>query len=192
MSWYEFLLFVHIAMAAIWAGGAVMIQFFALRILTSGEPARQVALGGDVEWIGNRLLVPASLLAVVSGVLLVIDAEAWGFGDDWIVIGLILFAITFVAGAFFFGPEGKRIGKLAEAEGPTSPVVQARVGRILAFSRPDIVLLFLIIFDMSVKPSFGDPELWIAVAVGAVLAFLLARHGLATRVQPATASESPS
>ena len=187
MSFYEFLLFVHIAMAAIWAGGAVMIQFFALRILASGEPVRQVALGGDVEWIGNRLLVPASLLAVVSGVLLVIDSEAWGFGDDWIVIGLILFAITFVAGAFFFGPEGKRIGKLAEAEGPTSPVVQARVGRILAFSRPDIVLLFLIIFDMSVKPSFGDPELWIAVAVGAVLAFLLARHGLRTRVRPAAA-----
>ena len=184
MSWYEFLLFVHIAMAAIWAGGAVMIQMFALRILRSGEPTRQVALGADVEWIGNRLLVPASLLAVVSGVLMVVEADFWSFGDDWIVIGLVLFAITFVAGAFFFGPESKRIGKLAEAEGPTSPAVQARVQRILAFSRPDIVLLFLIFFDMSVKPSFGDVSLWIAVAVAAAAAFLLARHGLATRVAP--------
>ncbi len=109
MSWYEILLFVHIAMAAIWAGGAVMIQFFALRILASGEPVRQVALGADVEWIGNRLLVPASLLAVVSGVL-------------------------------------------------------------------------MLIFDMSVKLSFGDLSLGVAVAVAAVLAFLLARHGLSTRV----------
>lgn len=33
MSWYESLLFVHISMAAIWVGGAVMIRFFALRIL---------------------------------------------------------------------------------------------------------------------------------------------------------------
>src|SRR5918999_558177 len=98
MSWYEFLLFVHISMAAIWVGGAVMIQFFALRILGSGEPARQVALGSDVEWISNRLIVPASLLAVLSGVLMVIDAAFWSFGDDWIVIGLILFGITFVAG----------------------------------------------------------------------------------------------
>jgi uncharacterized membrane protein len=178
MSWYEFLLFVHIAMAAIWVGGAVMIQFFAYRILGSGEPARQVALGGDVEWISNRLIVPASLLAVLSGVLMVIDAEFWSFGDDWIVIGLVLFAITFVAGAFFFGPESKRIGKLAEAEGPMSPAVQARIRRILALSRPDIVLLFLIIFDMSVKPSFGDLSFWIAVAVAAVVAFLLARRGM--------------
>jgi hypothetical protein len=45
VSWYEFLLFVHISMAAVWAGGAVIIQFFAARILASGEPARQVALG---------------------------------------------------------------------------------------------------------------------------------------------------
>ena len=184
MSWYAFLLFVHISMAAIWVGGAVMIQFFALRILSSGEPARQVALGGDVEWISNRLIVPASLLAVVSGVLMVVEAEFWSFGDDWIVIGLILFGITFAAGAGFFGPESKRIGKLAEAEGPTSPAVQARIGRILALSRPDIVLLFLLIFDMSVKPSFGVVSLWIALALAAVLAFVLARHGLATRAEP--------
>jgi uncharacterized membrane protein len=99
VSWYELLLFVHIAMAAIWVGGAVMIQFFAHRILGAGDPARQLALGGDVEWISNRLIVPASLLAVLSGVLMVIDAEFWSFGADWIVIGLVLFGITSVAGA---------------------------------------------------------------------------------------------
>jgi uncharacterized membrane protein len=187
MSWYEFLLFAHISMAVVWVGGAVMIQFFALRILASGEPARQVALGSDVEWISNRLIVPAALLAFLSGVLMVVDAEFLGFGDDWIVIGLILFAITFLAGSIFFGPESKRIGKLAAAEGPTSPAVQARTQRILALSRPDIVLLFLLIFDMAVKPSFDDLSLWIAVAVGVVLAFLLVRHGLATQVQAAPA-----
>jgi uncharacterized membrane protein len=188
VSWYEFLLFVHIAMAAIWVGGTVMIQFFALRILGSGEPARQVALGTDVEWISTRLIVPASLLAVVSGVLMVVDAEAWSFGDDWIVIGLVLFAITFVAGTAFFGPESKRIGKLAAVEGPTSPLVQARTRRILALSRPDIVLLFLLVFDMSAKPSFGDVSLWVAIAIAAVLAFVLARHGLAYEVRETPAA----
>jgi hypothetical protein len=50
------------------------------------------------------VLIPASALAVVSGVLLVIDSDVWGFGDDWIVLGIVLFAITFLAGALFFGP----------------------------------------------------------------------------------------
>ena len=58
---------------------------------------RLAQLGQDIEWIGGRVLVPASALAVVSGILLVIESDFWGFGDDWIVIGLVLFAITFFA-----------------------------------------------------------------------------------------------
>ena len=46
--------------------------------------------------------------AFVTGILLVIDSDFWGFGDDWIVIGLALFAVTFLAG-IFFGPESGRL-----------------------------------------------------------------------------------
>ena len=182
MSWYEFLLFVHIAMAATWVGGAAIIQFFALRALRAPNPLRLVDFGGDVEWIGQRVLVPSSLLAVVSGVLLVVDSDFWGFGDDWILIGIILFAITFAAGAGFFGPESGRLGKLAETEGPTSPVVLGRLQRLIALTRADLMLLFLIIFDMAVKPQWGDGSLWIAVLVFAALAALLVRNGLNAQV----------
>jgi uncharacterized membrane protein len=188
MSWYDFLLFVHIAMAAIWVGGTTIIQFFALRAIRSRDPARAAVVSGDVEWISNRVVVPASLLTVVAGVLLVIDSDFWGFGDDWIVIGLVLFGITFTAGVAFFGPESGRISKLAAAEGGTSPRVQARIQRILALSRADVILLFLIIFDMAVKPSFGDGSLWAAVAVAVVAGFFLVRNGLATRIEPAPAA----
>ncbi len=188
MSWYEFLLFVHIAMAATWIGGAAMIQFFALRALGSADPTRPATLARDVEWVSTRVLIPASLLTVVAGVLLVIDADFWSFGDDWIVIGLVLFAITFLAGALFFGPESGRIGKLIEAEGASSPRAQARVQRILALSRADLMLLFLIIFDMAVKPSFDDVSFYVALAAAAVLAAFLIRHGLATQMaEPASA-----
>ena len=191
MEWYEFLLFVHIAMAAIWVGGASMIQFFALRAMKATNPERMVEFGEDVGWISQRVLTPAALLAVVSGVWMVIDSDFWGFGDDWIVLGIILFAITFLAGAGFFGPEAGRIGKLVEAEGPASPLVQARLTRLLALSRADLMLLFLIIFDMAVKPQWGDASLWIAVIVFGAIAALLVRNGLNARLAatPAPAAE---
>jgi uncharacterized membrane protein len=182
VTWYEFLLFVHISMAVIWVGGGAMMQFFGLRAINAPDPMRLVQLGQDIEWIGTRVLVPSSLLAFVSGILLVIDSDFWGFGDDWIVIGLILFAITFLAGALFFGPESGRLGKLAEAEGPTSPAVQAKLQRLLALTRADLMLLFLITFDMSVKPEWGDASLWIAVLVFAALAVLLVRNGLSAQL----------
>jgi uncharacterized membrane protein len=187
MTWYEFLLFVHIAMAATWVGGAAMMQFFGLRAMRAPDPMRLVDLGEDIEWIGNRVLIPSALLAVVSGVLMVIDSDFWGFGDDWIIIGIILFAITFLAGALFFGPESGRLGKLVEAEGPTSPAVQAKLKRLLALTRADLMLLFLIIFDMAVKPSFGDASLWIAVVAFAALAAVLVRNGLNAELAAASA-----
>jgi uncharacterized membrane protein len=187
MSLYEFLLFVHIAMAVTWVGGAAMMQFFGLRAMRATDPIRLADLGADIEWIGNRVLVPSALLAVVSGVLMVIESEVWGFGDDWIVIGIVLFAITFLAGVAFFGPESGRLGKLVEAEGPTSPAVLAKLKRLLALTRADLMLLFLIIFDMSVKPSWGDASLWIAVLVFAALAALLVRNGLNARLAGAPA-----
>jgi uncharacterized membrane protein len=189
MSSYEFLLFVHVAAAAVWVGGAGILQFVAFRAMRASDPTRLANLGADIDWIGTRVFVPASALAVVSGVLMVIDSEVWGFGDDWIVIGIVLFAITFLAGTFFFGPESGRLGKLAAAEGPTSPRVLAKLQRLLALTRADLMLLFLIFFDMTVKPSWGDLSLWIAVVAFAALAVLLVRNGMNARLAAAPAAE---
>jgi uncharacterized membrane protein len=156
LTWYELWKFLHVSFALLWVGGGAMMQFFALRALASKSNERVVQFAADVEWIGGRLLTTFSAAALVTGIALVVNAPYWGFGDDWIVIGLVLFAITFVAGAAFFGPEAGRISRLAAAEGPDSPVVQARIRRILVLSRIDLVVLFLIVFDMVVKPSFSD------------------------------------
>jgi len=174
MTWYEFWKFLHVGFAVLWVGGGAMIQFFALRALRSEDNERTVEFAADVEWIGGRLLTAFSAGAFLTGIALVWNAPFWKIGDDWIVIGLVLFAVTFIAGAAFFGPEAGRISKLAVAEGPDSPAVQARIRRILMLSRIDLVVLFLILFDMVVKPSFSDGwtivgALVVAVVVAALL-----------------------
>jgi uncharacterized membrane protein len=172
LTLYELLLFVHIAAATVWVGGGAMIQFFGLRVLAGNDPVQLADFGRSVKTVGDRALVPASLTALLSGLALVWESEFWGFGDDWIVIGLILFAVTFVAGAGFFGPESGRIGKLVEAEGPAA--AEPRIRRLFVLTRIDLIVLFLIIFDMSVKPSFDD--VWtilgaLLIAAGLALAF---------------------
>ncbi len=190
MTWYEFLLFAHVSMAVIWVGGGAMIQFFALRVLKATDPLRMAEFGQDIEWISTRVFIPASALAVVTGVWMVVDSDFWTFGDDWIVIGIILFAVTFLAGSLFFGPESGRLGKLAETEGPTSPVVLQRMQRLIALSRADLMVLFLLIFDMVTKPEWGDLSLWVAIAGFAILAGVLVRNGL--RAKLAVVSAEPA
>ena len=125
------------------------------------------ALGEDIEWIANRVFIPASLLAFLSGVLLVIESDFYGFGDDWIVIALVLYATTFLAGLLFLGPESGRIGKLT-AEG--SPQAGPRTMRLIMLSRLDLVLLFLIVYDMTVKPEVGDAGSYVWAVVAAAIA----------------------
>jgi uncharacterized membrane protein len=75
VSWYEFLLFAHISMAVIWIGGGLMMQMFGLRATMSGDRERLRHLGEDIEWIGQRLFIPASLLAFLTGILLVVESD---------------------------------------------------------------------------------------------------------------------
>ncbi len=174
MSFYEFLLFAHIAGAVIWVGTATAMQLFAFRALRADDPDRIANVTSDIEWIGSRILVPVSLLTFLLGLGLVWESEAWGFGDDWIVIGLVLFAVTFLAGAGFFGPESGRISRLVASQGAGSPDAQARIRRILVLSRIDLVVLFLLVFEMSVKPSFSDGwTLTLALLAAVALALLL-------------------
>jgi uncharacterized membrane protein len=170
LTLYEFLLFLHIAAAVIWVGGGAMIQIMALRVLAKNDPVALADFAAGVERIGNRTLVPAALTAFLSGIGLVWEADFWTIGDDWIVIGLILFAVTFLSGAAFFGPESGRVKKQIEAEGPVA--AEPRVRRLLVLTRIDLIVLFLIIFDMSVKPSFSDGWTILgALLVAAALAF---------------------
>jgi len=185
MTWYDFLKFAHIVCAVMWVGGAAMMQFFALRAIAAGTGERLVAVVEDIEWISVRVLIPSSLGAFLLGLGLVWNAAFWTVGDDWIVIGLILFGLTFLAGVGYFSPEAKRVSKLIEAEGHDSPTVAARIKRVIVLSRIDLVILFLIIFDMAVKPAFSDTWTIVgALAAAAALSVLL--------VLPAGAGRSPA
>jgi uncharacterized membrane protein len=167
VTWYSFLLFAHVAMAVIWIGGGLMMQLFGVRASMLGDRTRLANLGEDIAFIGPRLFVPASLLAFLTGVLLVIDSDFYGFGDDWIVIALVLYATTFLTGLLFLGPESGRVGALT-AEG--SPEAGPRRLRLILFFRFDLLLLFLMIYDMTVKPDFGDAASILWGLVGALVA----------------------
>jgi uncharacterized membrane protein len=148
---YQWYLAVHILAAVVWVGGDVMLQALAWRVLHADDPRRMVGFTADVAWVGTRLLVPASLVLVVFGFLLVHEGS-WPYAF-WVVAGIVVWAASALTGSLFLGPEAGRISKLAAAEGPEAPQVQRRIRRVLAISRVEMVLLVLIVLDMALKPG---------------------------------------
>jgi uncharacterized membrane protein len=150
VTWYEFALWVHTFCAVIWVGGAVAIQFFALRIMRANDPHRLAGFAKDAEWVGMRVFMPASILLLAFGFVLVSEGS-WGY-DFWVIFGLVVLGLSALTGMAFLGPESGRIGKLVEQHGVEYPEVQARITRILKISRVEAVLLVAVVFAMVVKP----------------------------------------
>ena len=119
MTWYELFLFVHILMAIVWVGGGVMLQLLALRVLPANDAARTAGFAGDVEQIGTKVFAPAAVLLLASAIgLMLNDASPWDWGDPFVSVGLVVWAISFVAGIAYLGPTSGKIARSIEATGP--------------------------------------------------------------------------
>jgi uncharacterized membrane protein len=175
MTWYTFFKSIHVVTAVIWVGGAAMIQAYSLRILGTGDGKRQADFAKDTEVVGMRVFMPASLILFLAAIALMVNLD-WSWSQNWIVLGLIAFGLSFVLGAGFLGPEGGRIAALIEQQGPDSPAVQARIRRILTVSRCELIVLVTVVVNMVVKPVGQNGWFWgmlvvMVLGIGAVLAF---------------------
>src|SRR5919108_5990455 len=130
MTWYTFFKSVHVVAAAIWVGGAAMLQALAFRIERTGDARRRAEFAKDSEVVGMRLFIPTVWILLLSAIAMMINLD-WAWGQNWIVLGLVAFALSFVVGAGFLGPEGGRIAETIEREGADSPAARFRVRRIL-------------------------------------------------------------
>src|SRR3954462_8514710 len=105
MTWYTFFKSVHVVAAAVWVGGAMMIQALAFRITRTGDARRQADFAPDTEVVSLRLYIPTTWILVLAGIAMVINFD-WPWGQIWSRVGLIAFAAACGVGAGFLGPEG--------------------------------------------------------------------------------------
>lgn len=183
MDRYELLLFLHIAASIVWLGAGFLLALQILGARQARDRATEVRIGRELEWLTPRLFIPASLATVLLGIVLVIDSDAWSFDQLWIVIGLVGWTISFVLGFFYFSPEGERVARIADERELEDAELDRRLLRLVAVDRAQVLILFLVVADMVIKPT-GDDEgvLIVGGALVAIAALLAAVRG---RARPA-------
>ena len=183
MTWYEFLLFVHVSCAVIWIGGGFVLQIYGVVVERGRDAAEMAQFAGRAGLLGERVFVPAALIVVLAGIGLMIEGN-WSWGELWVVYALVAYGVSFAIGIGFLTPMAKRLPVV----GPATNEGQALIRRIFAVLRVDLVLLFSIIFAMTVKPTSDDAwTVILAAAIGVVLAALLY-----VRTSRTPAPESPA
>jgi uncharacterized membrane protein len=167
VTWYEFLLFVHIAAAVIWLGGGFTFQMYGMVVRRGGDPEEMARFAGRAGFLSERMFVPASLLVVLAGIGLMIEGS-WDWGQLWVIFALVTFAASFATGLFVLTPMAKGIPVV----GPTTPEGQTLIERLFTILRIDLVFMYAIVFAMVVKPTSDDG--WTIAIAAAVLIVLTA------------------
>src|SRR5207244_9109730 len=96
---YDWLLFLHVLAAMVWVGGGVMLAAVAARVLRDPDPAAVGRFTASLRSLGPLVLAPATVAVLGLGIGLVVDSDAWDFGQLWLQLGLALFAAAFLIGA---------------------------------------------------------------------------------------------
>jgi uncharacterized membrane protein len=189
LSYYEILLFLHIAAATIWLGSAFLFFVLFQRAKRSDDPLLAQRLGAHGQWLAQRLFIPAALSVFVLGVLLTIEGP-WSFDQLWILLGLAGFAATFLLGIGVIEPTTKKMHAAIEAHGPAHPEVARQNRRLEALGVVDQALLFVIVWDMVLKPTADDLGTLVVAALALGAAGFYAFR--AYRVTAAEAAATPA
>jgi hypothetical protein len=77
----------------------------------------------------------------------------WDWDQTWIVLGLVIYALTFLVGVLFYIPQGKKLQAAVAAGGHSSADAVARAETIARMIWVDVALLLAAVFVMTTKPG---------------------------------------
>lgn len=110
MLYHDILLVIHIAAAGAWLGANIM-QAIVPGLLGPVTPAASSWFRATGK-MSRVFYIPVGVTVLVSGVLLVLNSDLYGFGSVFVSIGFLAVIVGAVLGSTVFGPKS---GAIADA-----------------------------------------------------------------------------
>lgn len=151
MTLYHILLFFHITAAIIWIGAGLTLELLGWRASLGHKPEQRNEMVSISEWLSPRVFMPAALATLLFGILLVIFGKP-SISQFWVIFALVGFLLTAFIGGAFIGRLSKQMTALMKKK-TKEKVLDRLYQKIILASRIDFAILFIILFDMVVKPT---------------------------------------
>jgi uncharacterized membrane protein len=152
MTRYELFKLLHVVGAIAWLGGGIGLFVLTRRLVATRDHGGLVALGRQSDSLGTWLFMPAALLTIGFGVIMVATEASLGFTDLWILLGFGGIALSGVAQMAVGGPAHKRFLDLVDRDLDDAEV-GAAVRRLSLGSLLDIGILLVVVWAMVAKPT---------------------------------------
>lgn len=147
MAYHDILLVLHIAAVGTWLGANIMQAL--VPGLLGPTSAAASAWFRTTEKLSGRLYIPAGVTVLVTGILLVINSDLYGFGSVFVSIGFGAVVIGAVLGSTVFGPKSLVIANaLDSGDTALAESTRATTGQ---FGVLDTLILLFTIYAMVSK-----------------------------------------
>ena len=149
LGWLKF---IHVASVIAWVGGAMAMSIFALRLARTERRESLASFLRVVTYFGPRLSGAGSVVAVLSGIGMVIMAHI-GFTTLWVALGIAGVIVHFIVGAGLIPRAAAGLLTLAEASGTTDAQIAAARKSFATLTGAYLTLMFVVVLDMVLKPT---------------------------------------
>jgi hypothetical protein len=144
----DIILVLHIASAGVWLGANV------IQAVVPGLAAPQ---GVEVVagWyrvagqLSKRLYMPASILILITGIVMVLQDDSFSFGSLFVTIGFGMIVIGALLGIFVFGPGSEAVAEAVESGDQAR--IKATTARMATFGVVDTLLLLFTMTAMVLR-----------------------------------------
>lgn len=149
----DWLVFLHILGAIVWMGASILTTAATARANRNPDRTVVARLSHELEWVGPWLIGPSAIVVIGLGIWLTLIEDWISFGHTWIWLSLVLVGVSMILGIGYFGPEGRRIGRIVTQRGAEDPEIRRRMGRLLAVNGLDVLILAVVLWLMVFKPG---------------------------------------
>ena len=153
MTLDNWLHFGHVLAAMTWVGGGLILSVIGLRARSSSRPAAVREFAVVLPYVGIRVLMPAVILVLVTGVWMVIVSAEWHFSRFCVLFALGLFAVAFLIGAVYLSRVGIQMERLANTQTDDASMGTRLLNRWLAGYGIVLAVLLVAVWDMVFKPG---------------------------------------
>lgn len=152
MSLFKFFLLLHILGVVGWMGTAVVMFLLNRKVMHEGKTDKMFELAETLEWLTPRTFIPASLITLASGLLMVYTSERILITDLWIILAFGGVIVSMALGGGILGKLNKQILLLKNDKNKAKGCTELH-SRLMFFHQLDLIIIFLVLIDMIVKPK---------------------------------------
>jgi uncharacterized membrane protein len=150
---YQLLLVVHVLAGIAWVGGGLTNQLAIQQARQSGGAAGADGQIVALAWMERFIYIPAPMIVLVSGVIMVAVQDAWGFSQPWVYLALTLMVLAGILGGAVGSRRAKRMEELRGDGLVDSPEYAQVLSKVLNSTWLELLILIALVFLMVYKPG---------------------------------------